>query len=309
MTTQIGSQEPVRPVVGLALGSGSARGWAHIGIIQALEEIGVQPQVVAGTSIGALVGGAYVTGTLNAFADWVESLTVKDVFGLLDISFSGGMVKGEKLFSFFQDHHENPEIETLDKKLVTVATDMKSGREVWITKGRMLDAARASCALPGLFSPVKMQGRWMLDGGLVNPVPVSAARAMGADVVIAVNLNAQLVGAHLSRDTRSQAEGEEGTAEERSIWQKMMDYFASGDGQDPGFFDVVASSINIMQDRITRSRMAGDPPEVTLVPMLEDFALMDFHRAKEAIAEGRALVNRYEADILAWVGSPIADRV
>ena len=159
MTTQIGSQEPVRPVVGLALGSGSARGWAHIGIIQALEEIGVQPQVVAGTSIGALVGGAYVTGTLNAFADWVESLTVKDVFGLLDISFSGGMVKGEKLFSFFQEHHENPEIETLDKKLVTVATDMKSGREVWITKGRMLDAARASCALPGLFSPVKMQGR------------------------------------------------------------------------------------------------------------------------------------------------------
>ena len=274
-----------------------------------MDEIGVHPQVVAGTSIGALVGGAYVTGSLNAFADWVESLTVKDVFGLLDISFSGGMVKGEKLFSFFQNNHDNPEIETLDKKLVTVATDMASGREVWITKGRMLDAARASCALPGLFSPVKMQGRWMLDGGLVNPVPVSAARAMGADVVIAVNLNAQLVGAHLSRDTRSQAEGEESTAEERSIWQKMMDYFASGDGQDPGFFDVVASSINIMQDRITRSRMAGDPPEVTLVPMLEDFALMDFHRAKEAIAEGRALVKRYEADILAWVGSPIADRV
>lgn len=309
MTTEIGSQEPARPVVGLALGSGSARGWAHIGVIQALDEIGVHPQVVAGTSIGALVGGAYVTGSLNAFADWVESLTVKDVFGLLDISFSGGMVKGEKLFGFFQSNHDNPEIETLDKKLVTVATDMTSGREVWITKGRVLDAARASCALPGLISPVKMQGRWMLDGGLVNPVPVSAARAMGADVVIAVNLNAQLVGAHLSRDTRSQAEGEESTAEERSIWQKMMGYFASGDGQDPGFFDVVASSINIMQDRITRSRMAGDPPEVTLVPMLEDFALMDFHRAKEAITEGRALVKRYEADILGWVGSPIADRV
>ena len=95
MTTEMGSQEPVQPVVGLALGSGSARGWAHIGVIQALDEIGVHPQVVAGTSIGALVGGAYVTGSLNAFADWVESLTVKDVFGLLDISFSGGMVKGE----------------------------------------------------------------------------------------------------------------------------------------------------------------------------------------------------------------------
>lgn len=307
--TEIGDQTPHKPVVGLALGSGSARGWAHIGVIQALEEIGVQPQVVAGTSIGALVGGAYVTDTLSEFSDWVQSLTVKDVFGLLDISFSGGMVKGEKLFSFFREHHDNPDIETLEKKLVTVATDMKSGREVWITKGTMLDAARASCALPGLFSPVKMQGRWMLDGGLVNPVPVSAARAMGADVVIAVNLNAQLVGAHLSRDTRTQVQREEGSDEERSIWQKMMDYFASEEGGDPGFFDVVASSINIMQDRITRSRMAGDPPEVTLVPLLEDFALMDFHRAKEAIEEGRALVKRYESDIRAWVGSPLADRV
>lgn len=298
-----------KPVVGLALGSGSARGWAHIGVIQALEEIGISPEVVAGTSIGSLVGGAYVTGTLNEFADWVKSLTVKDVVGLLDISFSGGVVKGEKLFSFFREHHENPDIETLDKKLVTVATDMKSGREIWITKGPMLDAARASCALPGLFSPFNLQGRWMLDGGLVNPVPVSAARAMGADVVIAVNLNAQLVGAHLARDTRSQVEDEDASDEERSIWQKMMDYFASGDGEDPGFFDVVASSINIMQDRITRSRMAGDPPEITLVPLLEDFALMDFHRAKEAIEEGRALVRRHEADIRAWVGSALADRV
>ena len=298
-----------KPVIGLALGSGSARGWAHIGVIQGLEEMGIEPEVVAGTSIGAIVGGAYVTGTLNEFADWVKSLTVKDVVGLLDISFSGGVVKGEKLFSFFREHHDNPDIEHLEKKLVTVATDMKSGREIWITKGPMLDAARASCALPGLFSPFSLQGRWMLDGGLVNPVPVSAARAMGADVVIAVNLNAQLVGGHLARDTRSQVESEEASEEERSIWQKMMDYFTSGDGEDPGFFDVVASSINIMQDRITRSRMAGDPPEVTLVPLLEDFALMDFHRAKEAIDEGRALVKRYEADIRGWVGSAVADRV
>ncbi|MCG8391894.1 MAG: patatin-like phospholipase RssA [Pseudomonadales bacterium] len=309
MSPQVGEGVPSAPVVGLALGSGSARGWAHIGVIQALEEMGVQPQVVAGTSIGAIVGSAYVTGVLNEFGEWVKSLTVKDVFGLMDFSLSGGMVKGEKLFNFFREHHEDPDMESLEKKLVTVATDMKSGREIWITRGKVLDAARASCALPGLFSPVKVQGRWMLDGGLVNPVPVSAARAMGADVVIAVNLNAQLVGAHLSRDTRSQVEGESPTEEERSIWQKMMDYFSSEDGTDPGFFDVVASSINIMQDRITRSRMAGDPPEVTLIPLLEDFALMDFHRAKEAIEEGRSLVKRYEADIRAWVGSPLADRV
>ena len=296
---------PRRPRVGLALGSGSARGWAHIGIIQALEEMGVEIDVVAGTSIGALVGGAYVGGALAEFGDWVKTLTTRDVFSLMDFSFSGGVVKGEKLFGFFEEMHSNANIEDLDQRFVTVATDMKSGREVWISKGSVLDAARASCALPGLFSPFKHQQRWMLDGGLVNPVPVSAARAFGADVVIAVNLNAQLVGAHLSRQ-RPPDNGDGHGEEDRSVWQKMMGYLATGDGEDPGFFDVVASSVNIMQDRITRSRMAGDPPEVTLIPLLEDFALMDFHRASEAIDEGRRLVDRHEGDIRAWIGSPHA---
>ncbi|GAA5120691.1 patatin-like phospholipase RssA [Alloalcanivorax gelatiniphagus] len=297
-------QVPRRPRVGLALGSGSARGWAHIGIIQGLEELGVDIDVVAGTSIGALVGGAYVSGALAEFSDWVKTLTTRDVFGLMDFTFSGGVVKGEKLFGFFEEMHSNPDIEQLDKRFVTVATDMKSGREVWISKGPVLDAARASCALPGLFSPFQHQTRWMLDGGLVNPVPVSAARAFGADVVIAVNLNAQLVGAHLSR--QRPPDDEHQSEEDRSLWQKMAGYFTTGEGQSPGFFDVVASSVNIMQDRITRSRMAGDPPEITLIPLLEDFALMDFHRAGEAIDEGRRLVDRHEGDIRAWIGSPHA---
>ncbi|MCU5782945.1 hypothetical protein MA04_02245 [Alcanivorax balearicus MACL04] len=294
---------PPAPRLGLALGSGSARGWAHIGVIQALEEMGIRPDVVAGTSIGALVGSAYVNGTLNDLADWVKTLTTKDVFGLMDFTLSGGVVKGEKLFGFFEERHSNPNIEDLEQRFVTVATDMKSGREIWISKGPILQAARASCALPGLFTPLKHQGRWMLDGGLVNPVPVSAARAFGADVVIAVNLNAQLVGAHLSRQ---KPPGENGVSEEEhSLWQKMANYFTSGDGQAPGFFDVIASSVNIMQDRITRSRMAGDPPEITLIPLLEDFALMDFHRAKEAIDEGRRLVERHAGDIRAWLGKAV----
>lgn len=299
---------PPAPVVGLALGSGSARGWAHIGVIQGLEELGIQPKVVAGTSIGALVGGAYVSGTLDEFAEWVKTLTVRDVFGLMDFSFSGGVVKGEKLFGFFQEKHDNPNLEELDRQLITVATEMKTGREIWINRGPMLDAAQASCALPGLFSPVQRQGRWMLDGGLVNPVPVSVAKAHGADVVIAVNLNAQLVGAHFSQESRQQAKASQAQGEqERSIWQRMMNYFSATDGDDPGFFDVVAASVNIMQDRITRSRMAGDPPEVTLVPLLEDFALMDFHRAEEAIEEGKALVQRHATEIQSWVGVPAAE--
>lgn len=318
--TTIATARP--PRVGLALGSGSARGWSHIGVIQALEEMGIRPDVVAGTSIGALVGAVYVSGQLEAFSDWVTRLTFRDVLGYLDIGFSGGVVKGEKLFNFFSEHHQNPVIESLEQRFATVATDMKLGREVWIQTGSVLDAARASCALPGLFTPFQHEGRWMLDGGLVNPVPVSVCRALGAELVIAVNLNGHLIGRHLTRyDTGSEdleasagdapsegaqgeSSGESEAAAERSMWGRVVDYFSSPtDGTSepsPGFFDVIGASVNIMQDRITRSRMAGDPPELNLVPMLEDYAIMDFHRAAEAIEEGRRLVHA-SSERLEWL--------
>lgn len=294
------------PVIGLALGSGSARGWAHLGILEGLEDIGIRPQVVAGTSIGALVGAVYVSGQLKEFSEWVQKLSSRDVFGLLDFTLAGGMVKGQRLFGFFEDVHQNPLIESLEQRYVSVATDMKTGREVWITRGPILPAARASCAIPGIFSPVQFEDRWMLDGGLVNPVPVSPARALGADVVIAVNLNAQLIGAHVSPANRAVVE-ESMPKSERSFWRRATEYLSSSDEEHPSVFDVMAASVNIMQDRITRSRMAGDPPELTLVPMLEDFALMDFHRAKEAIREGRRLIEDNAATIRAWAGvsSPI----
>lgn len=299
-------------VVGLALGSGSARGWSHIGVLQEMEAIGVRPQVIAGTSVGALVGALYVSGQLDAFAEWLTSLSVRDVFGLLDFTLTGGMVKGEKLFGHIDSHYQNPDVESLEQRFISVATDMKTGREHWISSGPVIAAARASCALPGVFRPVLNNDRWMLDGGLVNPVPVSACRACGAEVVIAVNLNAQLVGAHWSKasrevaheeaDTRAVAGEAEADAQDRGFWQKVMGYFESGEGQPPGFFDVISASINIMQDRITRSRMAGDPPEMTLIPHLEDFAMMDFHRAEEAIKEGRRLVQERADEIRAWAG-------
>ncbi len=294
------------PVIGIALGSGSARGWSHLGVILELEAMGIRPQVVAGTSIGALVGAVYVSGQLQDFTDWVTKLSVRDVVKLMDFTFSGGFVKGERLFGYFGDHHPNPNIQELKQRYVSVATEMKTGREIWVTEGPVLDAARASCAIPGLFTPVKLNDRWMLDGGLVNPVPVSAARALGADVVIAVNLNAQLVGLHLSAAGRQEAEREvdaEMPAESnktKGFWHRVVGYLESGDPDKPGFFDVVASSVNIMQDRLTRSRMAGDPPELTLLPRLEDFAMMDFHRAAEAVAEGRRVVQQSEAEIRAW---------
>ena len=302
-----------KPVVGLALGSGSARGWSHIGVIQELEAMGIRPQVIAGTSIGALVGAVYVSGQLQDFTDWVTKLSVRDVVKLMDFTFSGGFVKGERLFGYFHEHHPNPNIEDLEQRYVSVSTEMKTGREIWITKGPVLQAARASCAIPGLFTPVKLNDRWMLDGGLVNPVPVSAARALGADVVIAVNLNAQLVGLHLSAAGRQEAEREadnaelatDASAKTKGFWHRVIGYLESGDPEKPGFFDVVASSVNILQDRLTRSRMAGDPPELTLLPRLEDFALMDFHRAGEAVAEGRRVVQQHEAEIRAWAEAKI----
>lgn len=300
-------EDGIPNVVGVALGSGSARGWAHIGVLQGLEAIGVRPQVVAGTSIGALVGAVYVSGQLDEFAEWVQTLSARDVFNLMDFTLSGGVVKGERLFGFFEERHKNPEIKSLEQRYVSVATEMKSGREVWITHGPILPAARASCALPGVFPPVKFDGRWMLDGGLVNPVPVSAARALGADVVIAVNLNAQLVGAHLARPPPEEPELETPAKVERTLWQRAVTYLSSGDGENPSFFDVVGASVNIMQDRITRSRMAGDPAEITLAPALDDYALMDFHRAGQAIAEGRRLVEENAAMIRAWAGLPALD--
>ena len=303
------NDEKRRPAIGLALGSGSARGWSHIGVIQEMEAIGVRPQVIAGTSVGALVGALYVSGQLDAFAGWLTSLSMRDVFGLMDFSLTGGVVKGEKLFGHIDSNYKNPDIESLEQRFISVATDMKTGREFWINSGPVIAAARASCALPGVFRPVLHNDRWMLDGGLVNPVPVSACRARGAEVVIAVNLNAELVGRHWSKGSQQVAHEEAesqpvaGQAEieqDQGFWQKLMGYFESGDGQPPGFFDVISASINVMQDRITRSRMAGDPPEMTLIPHLKDFAMMDFHRADEAIKEGRRLVQARADEIRAW---------
>lgn len=291
-----------KPLIGLALGSGSARGWSHIGVILELQALGVRPQIVAGTSIGALVGAVYVSGQLEAFAQWVQALTVRDVVGLMDFTFSGGMVKGEKLFSFFNEKHRNPSIEKLKQRFVTVSTEMATGREVWIARGPILHAARASCAMPGLFTPVKHRGQWMLDGGLVNPVPVSACRAHGAEVVIAVNLNAQLVGMHLSRAGQEEAVRDATSRPDPGFWHKVVGYLSSSDPLKPALFDVMAASVNIMQDRITRSRMAGDPPEITLLPVLPDFAMMDFHRAAEAIEEGRRIVRQQQVEICAWTG-------
>jgi NTE family protein len=290
--------------LGLALGSGSARGWAHIGVIRALEKEGITPDIVTGCSIGSLVGAAYVGGHLDILEKWVRKLTFWDVVRLLDVKMLGGLIEGESLMSSFEDKIRNVNIEELPLPFAAVATDLGSGREVWMQSGLLPDAVRASIALPGLFSPLKSDGRWLVDGGLTNPVPVSLCRALGADLIIAVNLNSDIVGRHLkSPEVRKK----EIKGEERDLFNQLLKKINTGlfearlgrwsqvkEERDsiPGMFEVMASAINIMQDRITKSRMAGDPPDVLLSPRLGRLGLLEFDRADEAIAEGEDIVRR-----------------
>ncbi len=298
-----------KPVIGLALGSGAARGWAHIGVIEALAEMGIQPQVVAGTSIGAFVGAAYAAGQLQPLKSWVKTLGWKDILGFLDVTLGdAGLIQGDKLFDFVRNHMPDGRIEALPMPYAAVATDLYTGQEVWFREGPLLQAVRASIALPGLFTPIEHEGRWLVDGGLVDPVPISLCRAMGAEVVIAVNLNGGLVGRHFQLKSPGRDRTEPGTGSWAAWSQRIREslngksaQWLSGllgkDRKEPGLFDVMAGSINIMQDRITRSRMAGDPPEVHIAPRLAHLGIMEFDRAEEAMAEGRAATQRMKGHL------------
>ena len=255
-----------RPRIGLALGGGSARGWGHIGVIRALADAGIEPDLVCGTSVGALVGAAYVGGELDRLEDWVRSLRLQTVVSFLDFSLNGGLIKGDKLIAFFRQHFVDRDITELARPFGAVATDLHRGREVWLREGRVTDAVRASIALPGLFTPVHHDGRWLVDGGLVNPVPVSLCRAMGADIVIAVDLNADLLGRHLKpRAAQAPDRQDETESLADSVMARIQAHMTQlglnpQDGpKAPAMIDVLTSSINIMQVLITRSRLAGDP--------------------------------------------------
>ncbi len=297
---------PVDTRIGIALGSGSARGWAHIGVLRALANMGVRPGIVAGSSIGALVGAAYAGNHLDAMEHWVSRLTWKDILTFMDFSLlDGGVLGGEKIMEYALQHMGRIDIQSLPLSFGAVATELKTGREIWLRKGDVLDSVRASIALPGLFAPFKLDGKWLVDGGLVDPVPIALCRAMGAEVVIAVNLNGDIVGKHMKE--RGSGEYSAKKTGELDTWSSISKQLAAGLSErkeavlsqllgksrnTPALFDVVASAINIMQDRITRSRMAGDPPDVLLAPRLSHLGLLEFDQAAIAMKEGRASVER-----------------
>jgi NTE family protein len=289
-------QEPpaAAPRIGLALGGGAARGWAHIGVVRTLVANGVVPDVIAGTSIGALVGGAWAAGRLDSLEEWARSITKRRVLGLLDFGIGdNGLIRGNRLADLMMRNFGECNIEDLDTRFAAIATELGSGHEIWLTRGPLTDAVRASYALPGIFSPVKVAGRWLMDGAVVNPIPVSPARALGARVVIAVNLNADAFG----RGTVIQEQGPEPEAEmvtqKRTGLARLLRREVLFDPTRPrGIGTVLIDAFNITQDRIARSRLAGDPPDVMIAPRLGSIGLFEFHRADEAIRLGAEATER-----------------
>jgi len=293
------------PSIGLVLGSGAARGFAHIGVMRALQAHGIKPDIIVGTSMGALIGGCYATDQLDTLEDWARSLTMRRIIGYLDVRIGGsGLIGGGRLANRLQESIGETTIENLPIRFAAIATEIGTGHEVWLTKGSLSLAVRASYALPGIFPPVQLGGRWLVDGALVNPVPVSAARALGARVVIAVNMDADRFGRGTTIASHGAAltDVPPGAAEHaRNGFARLRGMFTaeralkrqiiSGDSR-PSFSTVMVESFNIMQDRLTRMRLAGDPPDVHITPRIGHIGWLDFHRAAESITVGRAATEK-----------------
>ena len=330
--------------IGLVLGGGAARGWAHIGAIRALHDAGIKPDLVAGTSIGALVGAVYANGDLDWLEEWVSRLTWQTVVRLLDLRFSGGLLGGRKVIQVFADRFNGCEIRDLRMPFGAVATELDSGREVWLQDGRVVDAVRASIAIPGIFTPVLHDGVWLVDGGLANPVPVSVARGMRADCVIAIDLNNDILNGRdlggvvvetplplpvteVEAKIEAEADGEvdanavanapppvalrkNGKPWPRWLAPENDRAIGTGDvrvppppsARVPSMLSSIAQSIDIMQVRITRSRLAGEPADILIQPRLGGMGIFDFHRAGPAIEEGRAAVETMMPAIKARLG-------
>lgn len=293
--------------IGLALGSGAAKGWAHIGVINALARAGIEIDVVAGCSVGALVGAAYVNNCLPQMEKWVSAFRYWDVIRLMDLSWQrGGLLRGERVFNHVRQLIDHATLEGSARRFGVVATNLSTGRELWLTEGDLHQAVRASCSMPGLLPPVGYNGYWLVDGAVVNPVPVSLTRALGADIVIAVDLQHD---AHLMQQDMLSVTPHSGTdamsAAEQSwakkIGQRLVGLTQRRATQTPGAMEIMSTSIQVLENRLKRNRMAGDPPDVLIQPFCPQISTLDFHRAGEAIEAGKAAVEKKMDELLPLV--------
>ena len=295
--------------IGLALGSGSARGLAHIGVIRALNDAGIHIDCVAGTSIGAAIGAVYASGKLDSMQDAYLAMDWKKIAYFFDVVFpKSGIIDGKKVADFMREYVPSECIEELPLPFKAVATELNSGEEVVLETGDVIDAVRASISVPGMFTPVRRNGRVLVDGGLVNPVPVNVARAMGADIVIAVDINHGIVeGKAPAPKAKSQPDTD--VLQSLSLlrsepYRSAMERIEKGlrslesnptliqirawlaEESLPNIFEVLLSSINIMETQITSTRLQIEPPELLIQPPLGSVRFLEFNRAEEIISIG-----------------------
>ncbi len=298
----------IHPPIGLALGSGMARGFAHIGVMKGLAKHNIQPTIVAGTSIGAMIGGSYLAGRLDDFEEWALSLTRRNVFKYMDFRVrSAGLIGGKKLEKLMNENFGDIKIEELPHPFIAIAADIVTGHEVWLRQGSFTDAIMASFALPGVFPPVELNHRTLIDGALVNPVPVSACLAMGSRMTIAVDLNADLIGKSAKPGQGYQTvtgfdildDKDLSLKDQKKIKNPLGKRLFRREKNSPSLFGVMVSSLNIVQDRLTRSRLAGDPPDVHIKPRIGHIGMLEFEKAEEMIIEGEAAVERAMPEIQA----------
>jgi NTE family protein len=303
------------PRLGVVLGAGAARGWSHIGALQELDALGVKPDVIVGSSIGSLVGGCYAAGKLEMLEAFARSLTRRRVFGLLDFSFAGGgLIGGARLRARLEAELGDIRIEDLPISFAGVATEIGGGHEIWLRRGALSEAIRASYALPGVFEPVKVEGRWLFDGAIVNPVPVSVARALGAERVIAFNISSELVGRGTAiQDPFGRPEPPAVVGEPANDSSGVISRWWRGgavraptetEAAPPGLMTVMVNAFDILQDRIMRSRLAGDPPDALVQLKVGKIGMFEFHRADELIALGREAVRKAALEITAHLEQP-----
>ncbi|MEL7184988.1 MAG: patatin-like phospholipase family protein [Pseudomonadota bacterium] len=271
-----------KKTVSLVLGSGGARGHAHIGVIKAVEERGYEITNISGTSMGAAIGGIHAAGKLETYKDWAYQLEKSDVFKLLDLSFSWqSLFKGERIIEVLKDLIGDQQIEDLDKRFTAVATSLDEQREVWLNNGSLFTAIRASTAVPGVFAPVELDGRRLVDGGLVNPIPIAPTLNDSTDMTIAVSL------AGVEKETKT-PEKEVATKPESSSYRERILEFLGTAGSDeeqteddPDAAELLVKSIDVMQGAIARLKLAAYAPDKTIEIPRNACTFFEFHRAEE----------------------------
>jgi len=288
--------------IGLALGSGAARGWAHIGVIKALEKENVPIHFISGSSVGSYVGAVYSGGGFKSLKEFALSMDRKKVLSYIDVVFPrSGLINGKNATNLYSMHTEIMGFDELPIPIKMVATDMDTGEKLILDEGNIPKAIRASCSIPGIFTPVKIGNRWVIDGGLIDPVPVSVVKSMGADLVIAVDLNSGVINGHKKKREKNIDNNKQRKAEARNeivnqlfskydqagklMKNKLNSWFTQSESS-PHIINIIGSAIGIMQAQITKNNLEIDCPDVLIQPQLAGVKMFDYDQAERSINEG-----------------------